>query len=186
MASENDPKLATLPFDPLTTVMRSPAHARRTIMGVLESYNSPYDALAEAVQNSLDALEDAVVNGLPGPYRLEITIDGLDEDEFATKGLTLEFKNNLEGVIDDINNPNKRKSFHHIDICVCWGQIVPEHRWYALDLITEANLHERQYPGVTHVLRKDGESHVIQVIMLEEIVRRIDAGQMYLPKRTTT
>jgi hypothetical protein len=65
----------TLPYNPIQTVMRSSEHARRTIRGILESYNSNYDALAEAVQNSMDALEDAVIRKLPGPYLIEITID---------------------------------------------------------------------------------------------------------------
>ncbi|HEX4138662.1 MAG TPA: hypothetical protein VHY84_28890 [Bryobacteraceae bacterium] len=39
-------------------------------------------------------------------------------------------------------------------------------------------MHERHYPGITHVLRKDGEGHVLQVVMLEEIVRLFSAGQI--------
>ena len=68
-------KTLTLPYDPIESAMKSPEHARRAIQGILESYSSNYDALAEAVQNSMDALEDACLCGLPGPYLLEITID---------------------------------------------------------------------------------------------------------------
>jgi hypothetical protein len=49
----------TLPYNPIDSAMRTPQHARRTIQGILESYNSNYDALAEAIQNSMDACEDA-------------------------------------------------------------------------------------------------------------------------------
>ena len=69
------PKQLSLPYDPIESAMKSRDHARRAILGILESYNSNYDALAEAVQNSMDALEDACIHGLPGPYLLEITID---------------------------------------------------------------------------------------------------------------
>jgi hypothetical protein len=55
--------------------MKTPEHARRTIQGILESYNSNYDALSEAVQNSMDALEDASLQKLPGPYLLHVTVD---------------------------------------------------------------------------------------------------------------
>ena len=55
--------------------MKTPEHARRTIQGILESYNSSYDSVAEAIQNSMDALEDAALAKLPGPYLLEITVD---------------------------------------------------------------------------------------------------------------
>jgi hypothetical protein len=97
-----------------------------------------------------------------------------------TRGLTVEFKNNLEGLIDDIDNPTKRKAFTHTDIAICWSSIEEKHRGYTLDTITEANLHERRYPGVTHVLRKDIEGHVIQIVMLEDIVKRVRAGQIRL------
>lgn len=111
---------------------------------------------------------------------LSTDVLGLDETQFVTRGLTVEFKNNLEGLIHDINNPLKPKTFSRIDICVCWGSIEQQHGSYQLTEITEANLHERGYPGITHLLRKDGESHVIQVIMLEEIAKQVSAGNIRL------
>ena len=75
MAAGGSTKEKGLPYNPLDTVMRSPDHARRAILGILESYNSNYDVLAEAVQNSMDALEDASLAKLPGPYFLDITIN---------------------------------------------------------------------------------------------------------------
>ncbi|MBV9105552.1 MAG: hypothetical protein JO313_05960 [Verrucomicrobia bacterium] len=113
------------------------------------------------------------------PLGLSTDILGLDDKEFITRGLTMEFKNNLEGLIEDIENQQK-KAFAHIHICVCWGMLSAKQQSYACDPITEASLHERHYPGVTHILRKDGESHVIQVIMLEDIVKRMKAGQVAL------
>jgi len=64
-----------LPYNPIDSAMKTPEHARRTIQGILDSYNSNYDAFAETVQNSMDALEDAALAKLPGPYLLEITVD---------------------------------------------------------------------------------------------------------------
>jgi hypothetical protein len=49
-----------------------------------------------------------------------------------------------------------------------------------LQEIDEGNLHERRYPGITHLLRKDDESHVIQMVMLESIVKKIAAGHIRL------
>ena len=43
--------------------------------GVLESYNSNYDFLAEAVQNAVDAIEDAKLRGRSGPFCLNVTIN---------------------------------------------------------------------------------------------------------------
>jgi hypothetical protein len=114
------------------------------------------------------------------PLGLSTDVLGPDDTKYVTKGLTLEFKNNLEGLIEDVENESKRKTFSHIDICVCWGAIDSQHRSYQLTGIDEANLHERRYPGITHLLRKDGESHVVQVIMLEHIVQQITAGHITL------
>jgi hypothetical protein len=114
------------------------------------------------------------------PLGLSTDIFGVVDRHFSTKGLTLEFKNNLEGLIDNLENPASKKAFHNIHICVCWGSIETQHRWYTLDAITEANLHERHYPGITHVLRRDGENHNIQVVMLEEIVKLFSTGQIVL------
>jgi hypothetical protein len=114
------------------------------------------------------------------PLGLSTDILSIEDKHFSTKSLTLEFKNNLEGLIANLESESSKKAFHHIDICVCWGPLEEQQRSYTLAPITEANLHERRYPGVTHVLRKDPETHVIQVIMLEDIARRIAAGQIRL------
>lgn len=48
---------------------------RRTIQGILESYHSSYNVLAEAIQNAVDAVEDAFLEGMPGPYSVEVTVN---------------------------------------------------------------------------------------------------------------
>ncbi|MFL5244510.1 MAG: ATP-binding protein [Gemmataceae bacterium] len=106
-----------------------------------------------------------------------------DEKKFQTKGLTLEFKNNLEGLISDVEDPQKRKKFSNVDMLVCWGAATENRKGYHLIPIDENNLEERRFPGATHLLAKDDESpHVIQVVLLEEIVKRIQAGQIRLPQ----
>jgi hypothetical protein len=112
------------------------------------------------------------------PLGLSQDIFGVDDTHFSTRGLTVEFKNNLEGLIDNLESPSSKKAFSHIDICICWGSIDTDHRWYTLDPVTEANLHERHYPGVTHVLRRDSHTHIIQIVMLEEIVKKVSTGQI--------
>ena len=78
---EKEPKMEkTLPYDPIDAAMKTPDHARRTIQGILDSYNTNYDILAEAVQNSMDALEDAFIQKLPGPYRLDILVNLKDNN----------------------------------------------------------------------------------------------------------
>jgi hypothetical protein len=102
-----------------------------------------------------------------------------EDDQFVTKQLTLEFKNNLDGLIDDLD-VQKSKSFKHLDICVCWATVDSSFPGYSLEEITETNLDERQFPGATHLLAKDGETHVIQVIMLKKIAEIIEAGHIKL------
>jgi len=99
-------------------------------------------------------------------------------DRFTTGDLTLEFKNNLDGLIAEVDDPDSVKRFRHINICVCWSTVDTRFKGYALEEITEANLDERQYPGVTHLLRRDGESHVIQIIMLERVASMIQSGSI--------
>jgi len=50
-------------------------YRRRTVEGILESYHSNYDVLAEAVQNAVDAVEDAKLEELKAPYLIEVTVN---------------------------------------------------------------------------------------------------------------
>lgn len=90
--------------------------------------------------------------------------------KFETKHLTLEFKNNLDGLIGDFGGESK-KEFGHIDICVCWGILDEQIPGFLVERIAANNFDERKYPGCTHLLRREGDSHVIQVILLEEVTR---------------
>ncbi|MCC6861722.1 MAG: ATP-binding protein [Bryobacterales bacterium] len=100
--------------------------------------------------------------------------------KFSTRQLTLEFKNNLDRLIADVEGDSP-KTFGDIDVCVCWSKVSDTFKGYELSEITEANLDERQYPGVTHLLRRDGDVHVVKVIMLEKVVQIIQAGKLSIP-----
>jgi DNA topoisomerase VI subunit B len=67
----------TLPCNPLDYVKESfdQEARRRSVEGILESYHSNYDVLAEAIQNAVDAVEDASLAGLAAPYLIEVTIN---------------------------------------------------------------------------------------------------------------
>jgi DNA topoisomerase VI subunit B len=66
----------SFPIDPLAYVRYSTDTElrRRAVEGILESYHSNYDILSEVVQNAVDAVEDAKLEELAGPYLIEITI----------------------------------------------------------------------------------------------------------------
>ena len=103
-----------------------------------------------------------------------------DEKQFSTKQLTVEFKNNLDSLIEDVQGESP-KTFGNIDICVCWGQVSDSFKGYELEEITEQNLDQRRYPGVTHLLTRDGDAHVIGVVMLERVTDMIRAGKITIP-----
>ena len=97
---------------------------------------------------------------------------------YTTKPLTLEFKNNLDGLIADLGDENTKKSFGNIDICVCWTMIDDKFPGYEIECISETNLDERAYPGVTHLLRRDGDTHIVSMILLKEVTDAIRAGRV--------
>lgn len=68
---------ATFPCNPLDYARDSfdSEARRRSVEGILESYHSNYDVLAEGVQNAVDAVEDAHLEGLSAPYIIEVTVD---------------------------------------------------------------------------------------------------------------
>ena len=103
-----------------------------------------------------------------------------DSDYFSTRNLTLEFKNNLDGLIDDIDDENRPKQYQHVDICVCWGTVQESFAGYELKPVGPANLDQRRYPGTTHLLQRDGEAHAIEVIMLSTLRDLVESGDLSL------
>ena len=67
----------TFPLDPLT--VGGPGFdkesRRRTVAGVLDSYHGNYDVPCEAIQNAVDAVEDAKLLSLDGPYLIEVVVN---------------------------------------------------------------------------------------------------------------
>ena len=103
-----------------------------------------------------------------------------DGEEFSTRHLTLEFKNNLDALIADIDDENRPKQYQHIDICVCWGSVQESFGGYELTPVGPTNLDQRRYPGTTHLLQRDGEAHAIEVIMLSTLRDLVESGDLSL------
>lgn len=102
-----------------------------------------------------------------------------DSERFSTRHQTLEFKNNLDGLVDELGRET-RKSYSHIDVCVCWSMVSDKFEGYKLTEITQANIDRRALPGVTHLLERDGDAHVIQIILLKNVIDMIKAGKLKL------
>lgn len=134
-----------------------------------------YDCLIE-FDCSLDA-PGLNYSETESPFGLSPYIVGTKR-RYSTRPLTLEFKNNLDGLIADLGDEGTSKSFGHIDICVCWTMIGEKFPGYEVEAIKETNLDQRAYPGVTHLLRRDGDTHKISIILLKEVTDAIRAGRV--------
>ena len=104
-----------------------------------------------------------------------------DGETFMTRFLTVEFKNNLDALIDDIDAEDSRKRFTNIDICVCWSTSDSDFSGYILEEITEDNVDRRKYPGCTHLLYRDVDSEAMELIMLKTVVELIQSDQIRIP-----
>ena len=102
----------------------------------------------------------------------------LGKKHYTTRPLTVEFKNNLDGLIADLGNEETSKTFGHIDVCVCWSIVGNKFPGYEVEKITDDNIDERAYPGLTHILRRDGDSHTIGLIFLKDVTDAIRAGRI--------
>lgn len=104
-----------------------------------------------------------------------------DVERFSTRQLTVEFKNNLDGLIDDVKGDGSRKQFENIDICVCWSKVGDTFKGYELEQITPNNLDRRQFPGVTHLLSHNGNPRAMSIIMLKTVADMMLAGSLTIP-----
>ena len=104
-----------------------------------------------------------------------------DGEDFSTRHLTVEFKNNLDGLIDDVGGDQSPKQFDNIDICVCWSKVGESFKGYELEPITASNIDRRQFPGVTHLLSHNGNPKAMSIIMLQTVTKMILAGTVTIP-----
>ena len=100
---------------------------------------------------------------------------------FSTRQLTVEFKNNLDGLIDDVEGDRSPKQFDNIDICVCWSKVGDTFKGYELEKITPNNIDRRQFPGVTHLLSHNGNPRAMSIIMLKTVTDMMLAGSLTIP-----
>ena len=54
---------------------------------------------------------------------------------------------------------------------------------YELETITGDNIDDRKFPGVTHLLHRDGSSKPMSIIMLDTVIDMIKAGRVTIPVR---
>jgi hypothetical protein len=87
-------------------------------------------------------------------------------------GKWLEFKTDLEDLIDDFNRPDgdpRKKYFEHVHVAVAWRvSDVPDP--YDVRLFDELSWPERRFFGTTHQLRLGDGAHVAEVMELRRVL----------------
>lgn len=94
---------------------------------------------------------------------------------FSRLGKWLEFKVKLEDLIENFDAEDgaaSKKYAELVDLLVVWE--VPEEESignYDLTALDLTNWNQREYHGVTHLLRRAGSDHVIQVLAVQHFLR---------------
>jgi hypothetical protein len=135
----------------------------------LPGSESRYDGL---VNVSLDTpAEDlAGVHSVTG-----ISNDMFTDGKFERTHQWLEFKLRLSDLVDEFDLadgvPNK-KYYQQVQLAVCWSAAGSVGH-YDLIVCDETGRKQRNFPGVTHFLVRDGSEHRVEVIALEHLIQEI-------------
>ncbi|HUP86883.1 MAG TPA: ATP-binding protein [Acidimicrobiales bacterium] len=104
-----------------------------------------------------------------------ISGDMFVEGQFVRTRQWLEFKLNLHDLVDEFDledgAPNK-KYFQQVNLAVCWSAAGAAGHYDLIDC-DDTNWKTRNFPGVTHFLRKDGSEHRVEVIALEVLIPKL-------------
>lgn len=95
---------------------------------------------------------------------------------FARKSKWLEFKVKLQDLIDDFEEEDGlpgKKYFDLVDLVVAWEVPAADAIGdYDLVTIDADNWNQRDYFGVTHLLKRGSSNHTVQVIALQDLLRQ--------------
>lgn len=92
------------------------------------------------------------------------------QDGFLSKKLhVLEYKYTLDGLISDLGTGEKKAS--DIDLVITWQAGTDYSRQYRLtSLLNSAGSEDRHYHGITHILTDEFGNHVMDVILLDDLI----------------
>ncbi len=87
--------------------------------------------------------------------------------------LILEYKYSIDGLIDDLGSGDKKAS--EIDLIIAWTIGEKYHEIFsAHSLLTEDGVEDRDYHGITHKLYDENGIHVMDAIVLEDLISYLD------------
>jgi hypothetical protein len=109
------------------------------------------------------------------PIPLGIAESKGKDGKFARKGKWLEFKVKLDDLVDEFeaeDASSSKKYFDLVDLAVVW-EVPAAESIGDYDLITLGadNWNDRDYFGVTHLLQRNGGSHTLHVIAIQDFLR---------------
>jgi hypothetical protein len=109
--------------------------------------------------------------------RCPLGLDFGDQDTISRTRKWLEFKKSVDLLVADFkkrDGDGAKKYFVLVDLLVCDKAELDEEGYTCDEIITDADASERQYFGVTHLLRCNTEaSHVVRVIELDTLRRKL-------------
>jgi len=85
----------------------------------------------------------------------------------------LEYKYSLDGLISDITTGDKKAS--DIDLVVAWEAGEDYKKFYEIrSMLTDDGIDDRDYHGLTHLLFDEHGNHVMDVILLSDLIRYLN------------
>ncbi|MFF0723075.1 ATP-binding protein [Micromonospora sp. NPDC003816] len=107
------------------------------------------------------------------PLELRVTPHQLPGGSLSLSGLWMEFKQDINSFVDDLENeagsPSK-KYYTHVALLVTWLASGITSERYGLEPITKANARERTFVGATHFLVLENSEHRVEVMSLRHVL----------------
>jgi len=127
-----------------------------------------------------DFATETFENPAAGEVPLGIAESRSKSGSFSRRGKWLEFKVKLQDLVDDFEAEDAaggKKYFDLVDLAVVWEVPASESIGdYDLIALGAGNWNERDYFGVTHLLKKSGGHHTVHVLAVQDFLRQAAAA----------
>jgi hypothetical protein len=111
------------------------------------------------------------------PSSNKLGINFANAEEIERQDLWLEYKISNDQLIDNFNSEvgtESHKYFEILDLLVCWNVDLAVRNFEIQEISEEnQNLNQRTLHGATHLIIKENNDHVIQVICLEKVLETL-------------
>ncbi|NVK19169.1 MAG: ATP-binding protein [Methylocystaceae bacterium] len=135
------------------------------------------------------AFEDHVFDESKNPLGISEEVAGDYEDDhpegfLSSKLYVLEYKYSLDGLISDITTGEKKSS--DIDLVVAWEAGKDYRKFFSISsLLNSQGMEDRSFHGVTHVLSDEHGNHVMDIILLQDLIGYLNDPENEAAKQKT-